>query len=86
MKAIRVAVMLLVVIMTFSLCACRKVEEKVAEKSAEKLLEKTLGVDVDITEDGGKVKVDGGTIEVGDNLPWLRKRWEICQNLKARSL
>ncbi|WP_372998834.1 hypothetical protein [Lutispora sp.] len=73
MKAIRVTVVLLVIVMTFSLCACRKVEEKIAEKSAEKLLEKAMGVDVDITKDGGKVKVDGGVMEVGENLPWPKE-------------
>lgn len=73
MKAIRVAVVLLVVIMAFSLCACKKVEEKIAEKSAEKLLEEALGTDVDITEDGGKIKVDGKSVESGENLPWPKE-------------
>lgn len=73
MKAIRVVVVLMAVIMTFSLCACRKVEEKIAEKSAEKLLEEALGTDVDITEDGGKIKVDGKSVESGENLPWPKE-------------
>jgi hypothetical protein len=73
MKAIRVAVVLLVVIIAFSLCSCRKVEEKIAEESAEKLLEKALGADVEITKDGGKVKVGGTTVESGENLPWPKE-------------
>lgn len=77
MKAKRVAAVLLAVIMTFSLCACRKVEEKIAEKSTEKLLEEAFGadadIDVDITKDGSKIKVDGGTIESGENLPWPKE-------------
>jgi len=73
MKAVRLVVVLLIAAMVFSLCACRKVEEKIAEKGAEKLLEEALGVDVDITKDGGKIKVDGGTMESGENLPWPKE-------------
>jgi len=73
MDITRVVVVLLVVIMTFSLCACKKVEEKIAEKTAEMFLEEALGADVDITKDGGKVKVDGMTVEAGENLPWPKE-------------
>ncbi|NLM43214.1 MAG: hypothetical protein GX201_04260 [Clostridiales bacterium] len=73
MKTIRVAIIFLVIIMIFSLGACRKVEEKIAEKSAEKFLEKALGADVDITMEGGKIKVGDGTMEVGEDLPWPKE-------------
>lgn len=73
MKAVRLAAVMLIAAMVFSLCACRKVEEKIAEKSAEKLLEEALGTDVDITEDGGKIKVDGKSVESGENLPWPKE-------------
>ena len=70
MKAVRLVAVLLIAAMVFSLCACRKVEEKITEESAEKLLEEALGTDVDITEDGSKIKVDGKSVESGENLPW----------------
>ncbi len=73
MKAVRLVAVLLIAAMVFSLCACRKVEEKITEESAEKLLEEALGTDVDITEDGSKIKVDGKSVESGENLPWPKE-------------
>ncbi|HYE83236.1 MAG TPA: hypothetical protein VEG39_13855 [Clostridia bacterium] len=73
MKAARLVAVLLIATVVFSLCGCRKVEEKIAEKGAEKLIEDALGVDVDISEDGGEIKVDGGAMEAGEDLPWPKE-------------
>ena len=70
MKRSNFMIILLVLVIVFSLCACGKAKDKISEKTMEKIVEDAIGGNVNITEDGGKVEINGETYEAGENLEW----------------
>lgn len=66
----KAVVVVLVVIMVLSLCACSKVADKIAEEGVEKLVENATGADVEISNDGAKIEVNGASIQSGEDLKW----------------
>lgn len=84
MKVLRIMAVFLIVTIMFSLCSCGKIEEKIAEKSVEKLVENATGANVDITKDGGKIEVNGETMEAGENLPWPEEAMGELPKPKAK--
>lgn len=61
---------LLIILMVLSVSSCSKVADKIAEKGVEAVMENATGADVDISKDGTEIKVDGGSIQAGDDLKW----------------
>ena len=84
MKVKNIVAVLLVVIMVLSLCACGKIADKVAEKSVEKLVEKATGAEVDISDDGAEIKVDGASIQSGEDLKWPKDAMGELPEPKAK--
>ena len=61
---------LLTIFLIISISACGKVGEKIAQKGVEKAVEKATGGKVDISNDGGKIEVDGQSFAFGEKLSW----------------
>lgn len=84
MKMKKVLIVLIVIVMVLSLCSCSKITEKIAEKGMEKLVESATGAEVDITKDGAEIKVEGGSIQSGDDLKWPKDAMGDLPEPKAK--
>lgn len=84
MKIRKMLGILLVVVLVLSFSGCSKITEKIAEKGMEKLVENATGAEVDISKDGAKIEVDGGSIQSGDNLKWPKDAMGDLPEPKAK--